>query len=295
VVKTPPQTSSEALTGKAPSLIIGALFGGIVTQEESSDASMVDDRSEGASVRSVQRALDILALLTDDRPSVTTREIVTETGLAKTTVIRLTRTLEQLGLLWGVPQGYMAGPALWRWAHLAQKTWELQPETRKDLRDLADRHRETVNLYVRRDIFRVCIAQQESPEALRHVVRIGDELPMWAGASAKILLSRAPEAFLERVADASPDGRSALARLRREVAKATHDGFAVSRGEREAGLSAIGVPVRGRSGDVVAALTLSGPSVRFGQDRIPDFIEDLQRCSAAMSKRGFDHPLAVAI
>jgi hypothetical protein len=39
---------------------------------------------------------------------------------------------------------------------------------------------ETVNLYVARDIHRVCIAQQESPQPLRHVVHVGDELPMWA-------------------------------------------------------------------------------------------------------------------
>ena len=61
-------------------------------------------------MRSVQRALDILSLLTEDRPSVTVREIVEATSLAKTTVIRLVQTLEQSGLLWATPSGYMAGP-----------------------------------------------------------------------------------------------------------------------------------------------------------------------------------------
>ena len=71
-------------------------------------------------VRSVQRALDILSLLTDDRPAVSIREIVDSTGLAKTTVLRLVATLEQSGLLWATASGYMAGPGLWRWAHLRQ-------------------------------------------------------------------------------------------------------------------------------------------------------------------------------
>src|SRR5262245_8249739 len=55
---------------------------------------------DGQGVRSVQRALDILSLLSEERPVVTIREIAAETGLAKTTVIRLVQTLENLGLLW---------------------------------------------------------------------------------------------------------------------------------------------------------------------------------------------------
>src|SRR4051794_11170077 len=69
--------------------------------------------TEQQGVRSVQRALEILALLTDERPIVTIREIVDATGLAKTTVIRLVSTLEQAGLLWATTGGYLAGPGLW--------------------------------------------------------------------------------------------------------------------------------------------------------------------------------------
>jgi DNA-binding IclR family transcriptional regulator len=163
---------------------------GGVEQEDTEPA--VEGESQG--VRSVQRALDILTLLTEDRPLVSIRDIVEETGLAKTTVIRLVQTLEQSGLLWGTSAGYMAGPGLWRWAHLARRSWELPPETQRMMRDLAARRRETVNVYVARDIYRVCVAQQESPQPLRHVVHIGDELPLWAGASAKVLLRNAAPA-----------------------------------------------------------------------------------------------------
>ena len=152
------------------------------------------EESEG--VRSIRRALDILSLLTDDTPVISIRDIVEATGLPKTTVMRLVQTLEHSGLLWATPGGYMAGPGLWRWAHLARRSWELPPETQAMMRDLAARQRETVNLYVLRDIYRVCVAQQESPQPLRHVVHIGDELPLWAGASSKVLLRDAPDRLL---------------------------------------------------------------------------------------------------
>ena len=250
------------------------------------------DVSDASGVRSVQRAIDILSLLTEARPVVSIREIVDEAGLAKTTVIRLVQTLEQAGLLWATPKGYTAGPGLWRWAHLTRKAWELPPEIQQLMRELAVRQRETVNLYVARDIYRVCVAQQESPQPLRHVVQVGDELPLWAGASAKVLLRDAPAALLARVARSSPYGESHVDILREWIDAAVKDGYATSAGEREQGLSAVAVPIAGRSVAVAAALTLSGPTIRFTEDRLADFVDDLKRVAARISERGFDHPLA---
>ena len=250
-----------------------------------------DETSESQGVRSIQRALDILSLLTEDRPLIAVRDIVAATGLAKTTVIRIVQTLEQSGLLWATNAGYMAGPGLWRWAHLARRGWELPPETQRLMRELAARERETVNVYVARDIVRVCIAQQESPQPLRHVVHVGDELPMWAGASAKVLLRDASAGLLERVAQSSPWGEGHVRRMREWIDEAAQRGYAVSHGEREAGLSAVAVPILGRSGTVVAALTLSGPTVRFADDRVAVFTEALLSAAAQMNERGFDHPL----
>jgi DNA-binding IclR family transcriptional regulator len=256
--------------------------------------TMAVESADQQGVRSVQRALDILALLTDDRPSVSIREIVDATGLAKTTVLRLVSTLEQSGLLWATASGYMAGPGLWRWAHLARRSWELPPETQRGMRELAARQRETVNVYVARDVYRVCIAQHESPQPLRHVVHVGDELPMWAGASAKILLRDAAPSLLERVARSSPYGPKHVKRLQEWIDEAAVNGFAVSHGEREDGLSAVAAPIFGRSGSVVAALALSGPTIRFTESRVAEFAADLKRMAQHMSERGFDHPLGTA-
>jgi DNA-binding IclR family transcriptional regulator len=246
-------------------------------------------------VRSVQRALDILALLTEDQPSVSIREVVEATGLAKTTAIRLLQTLEQNGLLWATSNGYLAGPGLWRWAHLCRHTWELPPEASKAMRELAGRQRETVNMYVVRDVCRVCVAQQESPQPLRHVVHVGEELPLWGGAASKVLLRDASDALLTRVARRSPYGAGHVKQLREWIDSAAQVGYAVSHGEREDGLSAVAVPIVGRSGAVVAALSLSGPTLRFTDQRVEQFAADLVRVSRQLTDRGFAHPLSPAI
>jgi DNA-binding IclR family transcriptional regulator len=254
----------------------------------------VEPASDAQGVRSVQRALDILALLSEERPVVSIRDIVESTGLAKTTVLRLVQTLEQGGLLWAASNGYLAGPGLWRWAHLARSSWELPPETQKLMRDLGTRRRETVNLYMLRDIYRVCVAQQESSQPLRHVVHVGDELPLWAGASSKVLLREAAESLLKRIALGSPYGEGHVKRLREWIDDAAHQGWAASHGEREEGLSAVAVPILSRSGRVVAALSLSGPNVLFGDDKVEQFAADLRQVAAQMSERGFHHPLSPA-
>src|SRR5690349_6473859 len=260
------------------------------SQTVTHDRDPVAGAGEAQGVRSVQRALDILSLLTEEQPAVAIRDIVEATGLAKTTVIRLVQTLEQSGLLWATSTGYMAGPGLWRWAHLARHSWELPPETQRMMRDLAARQRETVNVYVARDIYRVCIAQQESPQPLRHVVHIGDELPMWAGASSKVLLRNASPSLLGRVARSSPYGDTHVKRLQEWIDEAAHQGHAISHGEREDGLSAVAVPILGRSGSVVAALSLSGPTLRFTDQRTAEFAAELKAAAQHMSDRGFDHP-----
>ena len=254
--------------------------------------STMAEETEG--VRSIRRALDILSLLTDDTPAISIRDITEATGLPKTTALRLVHTLEHNGLLWATAGGYMAGPGLWRWAYLARQSWQLPPETQALMRELGTRHTETVNLYVLRDVCRVCVAQQESPRPLRHVVGVGDELPLWAGASSKVLLRDAPDALLARIARRSPYGEGHAATLREWIIQAALDGYAVSHGEREEGLSAVAVPVTGRSGGVVAALALSGPTLRFTAGRVAEFAADLVQAGARMSERGFDHPLGPA-
>jgi DNA-binding IclR family transcriptional regulator len=124
-------------------------------------------------------------------------------------------------------------------------------------------------------------------------VQVGDELPLWAGASSKILLRDADHTLLARIARGSPAGPDHAATLKAQIDEAAVRGFAVSHGERENGLSAVAVPVVGRTGAVVAALSLSGPTVRFPEERVTEFVAALIEVAGHMTERGFDHPFRV--
>lgn len=241
-----------------------------------------------AGVRSVVRALDVLALVGENPAGFHLRAAVEATQLPKTTVLRLLQTLERQGFLWNVGnQTYVAGPALLHLGMAAVDAWRLPPELSAAMDDLAHTTQETVNLWIRRGIKRLCVAQAQPARALRHVVRVGDELNMDVGAAPRVLLCGAPDRVLTDVAAASDHGPDHVMTLRRWVEETNASGFTVSHGEFEEGLSAIAVPVRTRRGEVIAALALSGVTVRYTDDRVDGLIEALRRTADSFAGAGF--------
>ena len=101
----------------------------------------------------------------------------------------------------------------------------------------------------------------------------------------------APRSAEPRVARSSPYGPAHVKRLREWIDDAAVRGHATSHGERVDGLSAVGAPILGRAGTVVAAIGLSGPTVRFTEERVAEFAADLKRVAGQLSERGFDHLL----
>ena len=111
-----------------------------------------------------------------------------------------------------------------------------------------------------------------------------------SGRSQKASVVAVTTGLLERIAKHSPHGPQHAATMRRWVDETAARGYGESHGEREEGLSAVAAPVLGRSGGVVAALALSGPSIRFTPDRVAEFAADLREMARQMSERGFDRP-----
>ncbi|MGA9749742.1 MAG: helix-turn-helix domain-containing protein, partial [Nocardioides sp.] len=126
-------------------------------------------------VRSIQRALDLLDLFDEHHPTRPLRDLVADSGLPKTTVVRVLATLEGRGLLARVGETtYSCGPALLRWVRLAETLWEVSPGARAQMRGLVEQCGETVNLYVRQGADRVSIAQEEGTATVRSVVAVGE-------------------------------------------------------------------------------------------------------------------------
>jgi len=154
--------------------------------------------------------------------------LVEATGLSRATAHRLAVALEVHGLVRRDGGGRFAlGPRL--------TGLEMAALARPALERLRDRTGESVQLYVRRGDRRICVAALESPHGLRTIVAVGASLPLDVGSAGKVLGGHAETA--ER-------------------------GWAQSVEERERGVASVSAPVRGPDGEVVAAVSVSGPVER---------------------------------
>ena len=155
-------------------------------------------------------------------------ELVGATGLPRATAHRLAVALEAHGLVGRESGGrFVLGPRL--------TGHELPALARPALERLRDATGESVQLYVRRGDRRLCVASLESPHGLRTIVPVGASLPLDVGSAGKVLRG-----------DPSVDAA----------------GWAESVEERERGVASASAPVMGPTGDVVAAVSVSGPVER---------------------------------
>lgn len=211
-----------------------------------------------------------------ERPC-TLNELCTRTGLPRATAHRLAVGLEVHRLLARDEDGsWRPGPALSELAAGANDTLvEAAASVLPRLREITG---ESVQLYRREGSVRVCVASMEPLTGLRDTVLVGARLPLTAGSGAKVLLAWA-DPHLQRsvVADAAFTERSLL-----EVRKR---GWAQSAGEREPGVASVSAPVRDASGNVVAAVSVSGPIDRMGRRPGARWAADLLAAADALHKR----------
>ncbi|TMC08184.1 MAG: IclR family transcriptional regulator [Chloroflexi bacterium] len=240
--------------------------------------------SSADSVRSVTRALGLLTLFDEDHPLHSLRDLLDRTELPKTTVLRLIQTLEQCGYLHTRPDGrFCPGPALIPLSRAVDLVWRLPMLADGLMESLRERTRETVNLYVVEGLSRVCVVQKQGPLHVRYVVPIGVSLPLWAGASGKVLLADRPREFVEAVLRAAGKGEDFGAGLAVELERVRAAGFGASHGEREVGASSVAAPIRDGKRGTVAAITISGPTSRFTPDRVEEFAALLKEAVGQMA------------
>ena len=204
-------------------------------------------------------------------------ELCNRTGLPRATAHRLAVGLETHRLLRRGPDGrWRPGAAL---AELAGgATDPLLEAANSVLPRLRDITGESVQLYRRDGIQRVCILSAEPPSGLRDTVPVGSRLPMTAGSGAKVLAAWADQPTQRAILSDAVFGERVLLEVRRR-------GWAQSVAEREPGVASVSAPVRDGSGQVIAAISVSGPVDRIGRRPGVRWAADLLAAAEALQNR----------
>jgi len=225
----------------------------------------------------VDKAVAILAA-TAAAPR-TLAELVEATELPRATAHRLAVALEVHRLLARDGEGrFVLGARLGEFA--AALPDPLITAAQPVLAWVRDQCGESAQLYQRDGNDRVCVAAAERASGLRTTVPVGSRLPLTAGSGAQVLCAWSDPASLQDVFASSEFTARSLAEVRRR-------GWAHSVGQREAGVASVSAPVRSTDGDLLAAISISGPIERFGrtpgQRFAPVLVSGARRITGALT------------
>src|SRR5690625_2817004 len=210
----------------------------------------------GSGVGVLDKAAIVLGAL--EAGPATLAQLVQSTGLARPTAHRLAVALEYHHLVSRDMQGrFILGPRLGELATAAGED-RLLAAAGPVLSALRDHTGESAQLYRRQGEQRICVAGAERPMGLRDSIPVGSTLTMLAGSAAQVLLAWEEPDRLHRGLQGAKFTATILSGVRRR-------GWAQSVSEREPGVASVSAPVRGPSGRVVAAVSISGPVERLSR------------------------------
>ena len=219
----------------------------LTKSEPVEDTTAKDDGEIHSGVGVLDKTVKILDAL-ESGPS-TLGQLVAATGLARPTAHRLAIALERHRFVLRDQHGrFVLGS---RFAELAAAADDPR------LLTLLDRTGESAQIYRRQGDQRVCIAAVERTSGLRDSIPVGAMLSMEAGSAAQILLAWEDSDRLHQGLRHAKFTATKLAAVRKR-------GWSESVNEREEGVCSISAPIRNASGQVIAAISISGPTGRMG-------------------------------
>ncbi len=241
-------------------------------------------------VQSLDRAIDLLEVFQSGEDERGVAELGRALDLPRATVHRLLAALSHRGLLVQSERTgkYRLGFKLFELGSMVGESLDVRRVARPYLVDLVRQSGETAHLVVLDGVDVVFVDKVETDNPFRMVSQLGRRLPACHSGSGKALLARLSEdELLQRYAAVPPGhagGEVDLSLLRRQLVEARLRGYALDDQETQAGLRCVGAVVLDFAGTAVAGLSISGPIVRIGDDRVPELARLVCAAVAAVSR-----------
>ena len=236
----------------------------------------------------VDRGADLLLRVLEAEEPIALTELAAAAGIPKSTASRLLSALERRGLIEqdGQRGRLRPGPAILRVAErgmLERNVVELAPPA---LDALSQASGETINLAVPANQGVEHVAQVDGVHFLGTGQWLGRIVDYHCTAVGKVFLAfdRGPTPAGPLVSYA-PRTITDPGRLEAELATVRRTEIATAIDELEPGLAAMAAPVRGIRGDVIAALSITGPTLRMTASRIDELQPVLTSQARALSQR----------
>jgi DNA-binding IclR family transcriptional regulator len=244
--------------------------------------------SSSAGVGGLERAAAILGAFDPTHRELTLAALVARTGLPRSTTHRTADRMIRLGWLDKPHDRYRIGNRLFEISSLAPIRHELRETVLPFLQDLFNATRTTVQLGVLEGTQILVVEKITGHRPMPMLSKVGGLIPAHCSALGRAILAYSDAARIEAVIAAGLERRTprtltTATALRRELAAVPDRGLALDREEGNIGISCVAAPIFGPLGDVVAALSVTGPTALVRFDRIGPAV----RLAAAAASRAY--------
>ncbi len=244
--------------------------------------------------RSVDRALSILSLFSFDKKEWGITEISNELQLSKSTVHHLVKALEARDFLRQNVNGkYRLGIKLFELGRVYSTGNELTAVSAPIVEHLVEKYKQAVHIAIyacRRAVFIVNNKGKNNAD-YSTFTRTGYDVPAYCTAVGKVLLAWQPPEHIgdyleqEELVAFTPNTITNKEQLRLELEQTRRIGYAVDREETITGIACIAAPILGHSGQIIAAISVSGSADKLLQkSEFASCCEDVKKAARRISE-----------
>ena len=254
---------------------------------------MGEDQSTGQAekgrdfVQSLARGLAVLKAFDQDSPAMTLSDLARKTGMSRAAAGRFLKTLVALEYASFDGRDYRLRPRVLELGMAYFSSHSLVDIANPILAAAADRAHEPCSMAVLDGAEIVYVARHTANRMMSITITIGKRYPAHSTTLGRVLLGGLDDAELERIladaeiAQVTPFTVTDKAELRKLIERARVEGCAMAENLLEVGILSVAVPVRGRSGDIVAAINMGVPSSRHTLDSLRAQLLPVLRDTAA--------------
>lgn len=246
---------------------------------------------EDHSMQTINRTIQVLKSFSSDVKELSLAQLHHKLGLSKSSLQRILNTLVIHGLLEkdNHRKTYKLGMELYYLGNLVEEHSHLITTVKPYLKNLRDRLGENVYLNIIEKNERKCIAFEKANHLLMTISHLGQTSPLYAGASAKLLLAYLSQKEIDEYIQGnnleSITEKTIIEKLTlsEELEIIREKGYAISFGERIPGVCSVSAPIFNRKNQIIASVSISAPMVRVTDEVINTFISEIKEMSYQIS------------
>lgn len=240
-------------------------------------------------IAAIEAGLRVLEIVSE-RPNLSSAELSELTGMTRTKVFRVLRTLEALGYVTlQKDRRAVLGRSAYLLGRRAEQQYSLVQAARSVMDELAAESQENVHLVIREGLHSLVVDLRESNQPVRMYAEIGRRGPLHAGGSPKVLLAHAPAQIIAEVLSGELVRYTAQtvtepAQLERTLADIRGLGYHTALSDLDDGTYSVAAPIYNDEGEVTASISLAGPLMRWNDTVQQTFEERIVEASRAISQ-----------